>query len=109
MIGIIGNVGNFLSSTQVPQQFKDMDPAIFINPYFLVPMGIWIAYLAWKANWRGIILTLLGCGVWYACGTPYMKTLVVDGELQMNKVLPVMFGGAAILGLIIFLYFGSSD
>jgi hypothetical protein len=38
-----------------------------------------------------------------------MKTLVVGEELQIKKVLPVMFGGAAILGVIIYLLFGRSD
>jgi hypothetical protein len=38
-----------------------------------------------------------------------MQTLVVNGELQVNKVLPVLFGGAALIGLIIYLLFGRSD
>jgi hypothetical protein len=33
----------------------------------------------------------------------------VDGILQMNKVLPVLFGAAAALGFIIYLLFGRSD
>jgi hypothetical protein len=38
-----------------------------------------------------------------------MQTLVVGEELQVNKVLPVLFGGAAILGIVIYLLFGRSD
>jgi hypothetical protein len=34
--------------------------------------------------------------------------LIVNGELQIGKVLPVMFGGAAALGIIIYMYFGRS-
>jgi hypothetical protein len=56
-------------------------------------------------------MVILGAimGVWYASGTPYMQTLVVNGEVQVAKVLPVVFGGAAILGLIIYLLLGRSD
>jgi hypothetical protein len=35
--------------------------------------------------------------------------LVVGDELKMNKVLPVLFGGAAVLGLLIYLLLGRSD
>jgi hypothetical protein len=49
------------------------------------------------------VIVILGAilGMWWASGTTYMQTLVVDGELQINKVLPVLFGGAAVLGLVI--------
>ncbi len=38
-----------------------------------------------------------------------MNTLIVGDELQLAKVLPVVFGGAALLGLVIYMYFGRSD
>ena len=47
--------------------------------------------------------------VWWVSGTEYMQTLVVGEKLQVNKVLPVLFGGAAILGIVIYLLFGRSD
>jgi hypothetical protein len=37
-----------------------------------------------------------------------MQTLVVGGELQINRILPVLFGGAVTLGFIIYLFFGRS-
>jgi hypothetical protein len=56
-----------------------------------------------------MIFIAIFIGVWWASGTQYMKTLVVGEELQVNKVLPVLFGGAAILGVVIYLLFGRSD
>jgi hypothetical protein len=37
-----------------------------------------------------------------------MQTLVVGDELQINKILPVLFGGAVTLGFIIYMFFGRS-
>jgi hypothetical protein len=34
---------------------------------------------------------------------------VVDGHIQMNKVLPLLFGGAGVLALLIYMLFGRSD
>ena len=58
---------------------------------------------------RDLIILGAVLGIWYASGTAYMQTLVVGGELQVSKVLPVLFGGAAILGFVIYLLFGRSD
>jgi uncharacterized membrane protein YciS (DUF1049 family) len=38
-----------------------------------------------------------------------MNTLIVDDEIQLAKVLPVVFGAACILGIVIYMYFGRSD
>ena len=38
-----------------------------------------------------------------------MNTLIVGEEIQLAKVLPVVFGAACILGVIIYMYFGKSD
>lgn len=109
MIGIFGTIGDFISNTQLPQQFKEVDPAIFKNPWFLVPIGGLLGWMGWKQAWRDIILVVLLFALWYISGTEYMHTLIVDGELQIKKILPVMFGGAAVLGLVIYMFFGRSD
>ncbi|EKD37272.1 MAG: hypothetical protein ACD_75C01190G0001, partial [uncultured bacterium] len=56
-----------------------------------------------------LMIVALLVAVWWVSGTPYMDTLIVGGELQMDKVLPVAFGGAAALGFVIYLLFGRSD
>ena len=100
----------FIHSTQVLQQFKEVDAgALFTNPWFLVPLVCLIGYLLYKQDFREIIVIILGFGVWHISGTEYMQTLIVDDEIQLAKVLPVVFGAACILGVIIYMYFGRSD
>jgi hypothetical protein len=67
-------------------------------------VGWWI----YKQKFKDIIVVLLFVGVWYVSGTEYMATLIVGGELQIGKILPVMFGGAALLGIVVYMYFGRS-
>ena len=55
----------------------------------------------------GVII--IGFGCWHISGTEYMNSLIVNNEIQLAKVLPVVFGAACILGLIIYMYFGRSD
>ena len=38
-----------------------------------------------------------------------MRTLIVGDQLQINKILPIIFGAAAQLGLIIYLLFVRGD
>jgi len=103
-------IGRFLEKTNLPQQISDVDfSGLFTNPWFLVPFIAIIGYLLYKKAFRDLIIFAILLGVWYASGTDYMQTLVVGDELQVNKVLPVLFGGAAILGFIIYLLFGRSD
>jgi hypothetical protein len=100
----------FIHSTQVLQQFKDVDAvALFTNPWFLVPFICLISYMLYKQDFREIIVIFIGFGCWHISGTEYMNTLIVNNEIQLAKVLPVVFGAACILGLIIYMYFGRSD
>ena len=101
---------DFIDSTQVLQQFKEVDAVgLFTNPYFLVPFICLIGYMLYKQDFREIILIVIGLGCWHISGTEYMHTLIVGDELQLAKVLPIVFGAACILGLIIYMYFGRSD
>jgi hypothetical protein len=99
-----------LGTTNIPEQIDKVDfEGLFTNPWFLVPFVTLVCYQLYKQSFRDLIIEFLIIGCWYATGTPYMKSLVVGNELQINKVLPVMFGGAAVLGFIIYLIFGRSD
>ncbi len=103
-------IGRFLETTNLPQQISEVDfGGLFTNPWFLVPFIALVGYLFYKKAFRDLIIFAILLGVWYASGTEYMQTLVVGDELQVHKVLPVLFGGAAILGFIIYLLFGRSD
>lgn len=105
-----GKIWAFIESTKVIEQVAEVDAAgLFTNPWFLVPFIALVGYLLWKMRWRDLAFLAIFIGVWWVSGTQYMQTLVVGEELQVNKVLPVMFGGAAILGVVIYLLFGRSD
>jgi hypothetical protein len=101
---------NFFAETHVFEQIKDVDAeGLFTNPWFLVPFIGMMGYLVFKKSWRDIIIITIFIAVWWVSGTEYMQTLIVNGELQVGKVLPVVGGGAAALGIVIYLLFGRSD
>jgi len=107
--GFFAKIGAFLQSTHVPEQVKDVDVAgLFTNPWFLIPFIALVSYLIWKQSFNELIIITLFVVVWWLSGTEYMQTLVVDGELQMKKVLPVLGGASVVLGFIVYLFFGRS-
>ena len=109
-MGFFNKIVEFILSTQVLQQFKEVDAlGLFTNPWFLVPLLCLIGYMLYKQEFREITIIVIGFGVWHISGTEYMATLIVDDELQLGKVLPVVFGAACILGVVIYMYFGRSD
>ena len=100
----------FIHSTQVLQQFKEVDPGgLFTNPWFLVPFLCLLGYLLYKQDFKEIIVIFIGLGCWHISGTEYMATLIIGNEVQLAKVLPVVFGAACLLGVVIYMYFGRSD
>ncbi len=104
------SIGGLLDATHLPEQIKDVDVAgLFSNPWFLIPFIAVVGYMLYKQAFRDLFIIFLFMGVWYVSGTSYMQTLVVGDELQINKVLPLLFGGAVVVGLVIYLYFGRSD
>ncbi len=108
--GFLTRLGGLIQATNIPKQFKEVDfSGLFSNPWFLVPFIALIGYQIYKQAFRDLFIIVLIVGIWYLSGTAYMQTLVVNGEVQINKVLPVVFGGAAVLGFIIYLFFGRSQ
>lgn len=100
----------WIESTHIQQQIKDVDyVGLFTNPWFLVPFVALVVYLLYKQAFRDLIIIGLFVAVWWVSGLDYMQAMVVNGELQMNKILPVLFGGAVVLGFVIYLLFGRSD
>ena len=106
---LVEPIGRFIESTHIPEQIKAVDlPALFTNPWFLVPFIALVGYPLYKKAFRDLIILGTIIALWWVSGTHYMQTLVVNGELQVSKVLPVLFGGAALLGLIIYIRYGLS-
>lgn len=100
----------WFEGTHLQEQIRDVDAiGLFSNPWFLVPFVALIGYMLYKKAIRDIVILAAIMGVWWASGTQYMQTLVVGDELQINKILPVLFGGAVILGVVIYLLISRSD
>ncbi len=103
-LSFVASVGDFITRTKVVEQIKDVEAAaLFTNPWFLVPFIALVGYMMYKQAWKDIAILIILVGAWYASGTEYMQTLVVGDQLQISKVLPVVFGGAAALGLVVYL------
>ena len=102
-------IGDLVQATNLPDQIKDVDSVgLFTNPWFMVPFVAMVVYMVYKQAFRDLIIIGIIIAIWWVSGTEYMQTLVVGDELQINKVLPVLFGGAAVLGFVIYLFFGRS-
>ena len=100
----------WFESTHLQQQIGEVDYiGLFTNPWFMVPFGILLAYMIYKQSWKELVILAIIAGVWWVSGTAYMDTLLVEGEININKILPVIFGGAVALGVVIYLLFGRSD
>ncbi len=100
----------FIRDTHVIEQIKDVDyVALSTNPWFMVPFVVALLYLIFTKSFKEIVILAVLGAVWWSSGTQYMKTLVVGDEIQINKVLPVVFGAVGALGLVIYLLFVGDD
>ncbi len=106
----LGKVVEWFYGTQVPEQISRVDATgLFTNWYFLAPFICIVIYLLYKQAFTNLFLIAIGFGVWYFTGTQYMQELVVGGEIQVDKVLPVAASAVVILGVIVYLVFGRTD
>ena len=100
----------FWNNTQIPTQFHDVDTVgLFTNWYFLVPFIGMVGYMIFKRAVNGLILLGLGIGLWIFSGTPMVKEIYIDGEVQMDKVLPVAGVGVVSIAAIVYVLFIRSD
>lgn len=110
MSDFFGKILAWVESTHIQEQVANVDyVALFTNPWFLVPFIAIVLYLLYKQSFKDLIIIIIFTGVWWVSGTAYMDTLVVGNELQISKILPVLFGGAAVLGFVVYMFFGRSD
>lgn len=110
MTEFLGKIVDFMNSTNVPQQFREVDArGLFTNSWFLVPFIVFICYNLYKQAVNTLVMTGLGFGLWLFSGSSYMEGMVVNGILQLNKVLPVagVFIGA--IAVAIYFLFMRSD
>ncbi|MDA8164169.1 MAG: hypothetical protein M0017_03940 [Desulfobacteraceae bacterium] len=103
-------INTFVQHTQVPRQFRAVDvKGLFTNIWFLVPFLAVVGHFLYHKSVGSLILLATGVGVWVVSGSPYMHGLVVDGQLQIGKVLPVAGVGLVVLGILVYVLFLRSD
>ena len=95
-----------LNATQVPAQIRGVDiGGLFTNPFFILPFLGLVGYLLYKQSFNNLILIGIAIGLWIFSGTSFMQGLVVDGEMQIGKVLPVAGVGLVALAVAVYLLF----
>ena len=110
MTDVLVKLGNFFESTKIHEQIKAVDVAgLFSNPWFIVPFLCMILYMLYRRSFTNIVIVAIIFGGWWFSGTDYMASVFVDGHMQVGKILPIVFGGAAVIGVLIYLLFISSD
>lgn len=103
-------IAEFINNTNVPAQFSEVDiKGLFTNPWFLAPFIAFIGYQIYKQSFNTLVILAVIMGVWMLTGSPLMQDMVVDGELQLGKVLPVAGIGVVALGVIVYFVFMRSD
>jgi len=101
---------DFVGQTHVLEQVRSVDAgALAINPWFMIPFIVLVGYLLYRKSWRNIVIFCIFIGIWWFSGTEYMQSIFVKGELSVEKILPIVGGGAVALAIVIYLIFGRSD
>jgi hypothetical protein len=110
MDNILSIFSEFWVNTNIPEQLKNVDVrGAFSNPWVLVPLLVQVGWWIYKQNINAIVFLALGIGLWVFTGTPYASGLVIDGNLQLGKVLPVAGVGLGAIMVVIYMLFIRSD
>ena len=100
----------FAEATGVPAQIHAVDMAgLFSNPWFLVPFLLAVCYLLYRQAFTDLMVIGIGIGLWAFSGSSCMQGLVVDGQLDLGRILPVAGVWIGGLAAIIYLLFIRSD
>jgi len=103
-------VSEWIHQTQVLEQIKEVDAAsLFHNPYFLAPFICLIIYNLYRQTFTNLIIIALMIGLWYFSGTDYVREAVVEGEVQIGKILPIAGVGVTGVAILIYLLFIRQD
>lgn len=106
MADIFASIMNFIQATQVVDQVRDVDAkGLFTNAYFLVPLIMLVGYWLYKQAVNSLVILVLCIGLWIFSGSPYAHDLIVNGEMQLDKVLPVTGVGIGVIVVIAYLVF----
>ena len=106
----LGPVVEFISKTNVIQQIQEVDAkGLFSNTWFLVPFIGFICYNLYKQAMDTLAMTGLAIGLWLFTGSQYMEGLVVDGTVQIGKILPVAAVFIGAIAVAIYFLFMRGD
>jgi uncharacterized membrane protein YgdD (TMEM256/DUF423 family) len=99
-------ISDFILATNVPEQFREVNvKALFTNVYFLIPLLAVIGHIIYRKSVNSLILLCLFFGVWLFSGSSYMDNLIVNGVLQLDKVLPLAGAGVVVISVLVYLVF----
>ncbi|MFH1217657.1 MAG: hypothetical protein V1706_14265 [Pseudomonadota bacterium] len=110
MADFLSPVMDFINSTELPNQIRNVDvKGLFTNPWFLVPFLGQIGWWCYKQAVNSLVCTGLAICVWWFSGSEYARGMVIDGNLQLAKILPVAGVGFGIIIVLVYLFFIRSD
>jgi len=110
MADFFAKLVDFINATQIPTQLHEVDiHGLFTNGYFLAPFILLLGYMVFKRAINGMIMLGIGIGLWVFSGTPYVQQIYINGEVQMDKVLPVVAVAVIALGVMVYVFFIRSD
>lgn len=99
-----------INNTGMPQQIREVDVAgLFTNIHFMVPFVAFVCYKLYRQAFVSLILLGLVVGLWIFSGSIFMQDMIVDGKIQLAKVLPVLTVFMAALAVAIYFLFMRSD
>lgn len=103
-------VWDFVISTKVPEQIENIDyQALCTNGWFLAPYLALIAWNLYKKQIYSTIIILLFTGSWAFFGTPYMRGIMQQDEIQLGAILPLIGGACAVIGVTVYLIFFKAE
>jgi hypothetical protein len=110
MAAFVERIVTFMDATKIPEQLREVDAAgLFTNWHFLVPFLCFMAYLLYRQAFTKMTLIGIAIGLWVFSGSSFMKGLVVNGELQLSKILPVAGVWVLAVGTAVYLLFMRSE
>lgn len=110
MTGIMSSFSSWLANTHLVEQFQNVDvKGLFHNPYFLIPLILLALYFLYRQNFAYLISTALGLGLWIFSGSDYVRGAMVDGQIVLSKVLPIVGIGIGALAILVYLLFIRSE
>lgn len=110
MAEFLSAINGWLANTHLVEQFQNVDvKGAFHNPYFLIPLIGLALYFLYRQNFAYLISTALALGLWVFSGTDYVRGAMVDGQIVLSKVLPIVGIGIGALAILVYLLFIRSE